>query len=103
MTQAQRNAGVAAAIVAGDIPAFLRAPITRNVVASESIGYISPQGSDYSSDRMAPALEAYDERENKNAIVYSVAYNMQAARQDEFGEAFFPTTVVTPDQVGFAV
>jgi hypothetical protein len=49
------------------------------------------------------ALEAYDERDNRNAAVYSIAYNMQAARQDEFGETFFPTIVVTPDQVGFGV
>ena len=49
------------------------------------------------------SLEAYDEKENRNAIAYSVAYNMQAARQDEFGEAFFPTVVVTPDNVGFMV
>jgi hypothetical protein len=52
---------------------------------------------------MRQALEAYDEKENKNAVVYSVAYNMLAARQDEFGEAFYPPVVVTPDQVGFSV
>jgi hypothetical protein len=50
-----------------------------------------------------PSFEAYDERENRNAAVYSIAYNMQAARQDEFGETFFPTIVVTPDNVGFGV
>lgn len=32
---------------------------------------------------------------------YSVAYNLQAAREDEFGEAFFPTIVVMPDEVGY--
>jgi hypothetical protein len=48
-------------------------------------------------------LEAYDERENRNASIYSIAYNMQSARQDEFGETFFPTLVLTPDQVGFGV
>lgn len=49
------------------------------------------------------ALEAYDEKDNKNAMVYSVAYNMQAAKQDAFAEMFFPTIVVTPDQVGFTM
>ena len=103
LTASQRNAAVAAGIVAGDIGTFLRAPIERNVAATESMSFIVPQGGDFSNKRMSAALEAYDERENKNAIVYSVAYNMQSARQDEFGETFFPTVVVTPDQVGFSV
>jgi hypothetical protein len=104
VTHAQRQAAVVAGIIASDIPGFLSAPIKRDVIASESMGFVSPQGSnDFFDTRMKAALEAYDEKENKNAVVYSVAYNMQAARQDEFGEAFFPTVVVTPDQVGFGV
>jgi len=103
MTESQRNAGIVAAVISGDIGTFLRQPIARSVVANESTSFISPQGGDFTTDRPREALEAYDEKENKNAIVYSVAYNMQAARQDEFGEAFFPTIVVTPDQVGFTV
>ena len=27
---------------------------------------------------------------------YSVSYNLQAVRQDEFGETFFPTVVIQP-------
>lgn len=103
LTKAQRDAAVVAGVVAGDINGFIHAPIKRDVVATENVGYISPQGSEYFESRMRPALEAYDEKENKNAVVYSIAYNMQAARQDEFGEAFFPTVVVTPDQVGFGI
>ena len=102
-TQAQRDAGVVAAVISGDIQGFIHAPIARNVIANESTAFISPNGGDFTSDRMRQALEAYDEKENKNAVVYSVAYNMQAARQDEFGETFYPTVVVTPDQVGFTV
>jgi len=103
LSTAQKQAGVVAGIVAGDIPGFLKSPIVRNVPAQENMAFISPTGGDFTADRMRPALEAYDEKENKNAVLYSVAYNMQAARQDEFAEAFFPTVVVTPDQVGFAV
>ena len=103
LTKAQRDAGVVAAVISGDIPGFLRSPITRNVTATESMSFISPSGSDFTGERMRQALESYDEKENKNAVVYSVAYNMQAARQDEFGETFFPTVVVTPDQVGFTM
>jgi hypothetical protein len=32
-----------------------------------------------------------------------VAYNLQAARQDEFGETFFPTITVAPDEVGLGI
>jgi len=99
----QRQAATAAGIIASDVHAFLRAPIKRDVVAQENMAFVSPRGGDAFDTRMKAALEAYDEKENKNAVVYSVAYNMQAARQDEFAEAFFPTVVVTPDQVGFAV
>jgi len=62
----------------------------------------SGQG-DYLGTRIKAALESYDERDNKHATAYSIAYNLLAARQDEFGEAFFPTVVVPPDQVGFVL
>lgn len=103
LSTSQKNAATAAGIIASDIRGFLHAPIKRDVVAQENMAFISPRGGDAFDARMKPALEAYDEKENKNAVVYSVAYNMQAARQDEFAETFYPTVVVTPDQVGFAV
>jgi hypothetical protein len=103
ITQSQRAAGVAAAVMSGDIRAFLAAPTKHTVPATEGMSFLTPSGGDFLDARIQPALEAYDERENKNAIVYSVAYNMQSARQDDFGEAFFPTVVVTPDQVGFSL
>lgn len=103
LTQVQKDAAIVAGIISADVPSFLKQPITRNVVASENMSFVSPMGGDHFDSRLKPALEAYDEKENKNAVLYSVAYNMQAARQDEFGEAFFPTVVVTPDQVGFTV
>jgi hypothetical protein len=49
------------------------------------------------------SLEAYDERDNRSLVQYSTAYNLAASRQDEFGETFFPTVVVTPDQAGFSM
>lgn len=45
-------------------------------------------------------MEAYDERENRNAQTYSIVYNLLASRQDEFGETFFPTIVINPTEVG---
>lgn len=46
------------------------------------------------------ATEAYDERDNRNAQLYSIIYNLLASRQDEFGETFFPTIVINPNEVG---
>lgn len=103
LTVSQRNAAAAAGVIAGDIAGAMRAPIARDIVAQENMTVITPRGGEFMDGRMKEALEAYDEKENKNAVTYSVAYNMQAARQDEFGEAFYPTVVVTPDQVGFTV
>ncbi|MNU19555.1 hypothetical protein D3C71_77840 [compost metagenome] len=102
-SKVQRDAAVVAGMLGGDIGNFLRQPVKHNVVSTESMVFIPANGGDVADTRMKQALEAYDEKENKNAVIYSVAYNLQAARQDEFGEAFFPTVVVTPDQVGFTV
>ena len=49
------------------------------------------------------STEAFDDQAINNAIYYSVAYNFAAARQDAFGEAFFPTIVVDPTQSGILV
>lgn len=49
------------------------------------------------------AQEAFDGMQPTNALYYSVGYNLLAARQDEFGEAFFPTIVIDPTQSGIVV
>lgn len=48
-------------------------------------------------------LEAYDETENRNATVYSMSYNYQASRQDEFGETLWPTITLSNENVGFGI
>jgi hypothetical protein len=102
ITPAQVEAATAAGVLVGDIKSFLNTEITRATVSTESMAVVNMASED-SFNARSLALEAYDERDNRNAAVYSIAYNMQAARQDEFGETFFPTIVVTPDQVGFGV
>jgi len=59
--------------------------------------------SDGMQERPSVALEAYDERENRNAQLYSIVYNLLASRQDEFGETFFPTIVINPSEVGVTI
>ena len=101
-TQAQRQAATIAGIVGGDVSSFLRAPIQPPAIATENMAIVQTPGlADAFSKRVA--MEAFDEKDNRNAVLYSVAYNMQAARQDEFGEAFFPTIVVAPDTIGYSV
>ncbi len=101
-TSAQVNAATAAGILAGDYKGFLSRKIEMPQVSTESQGVVFSPVADGLSERSF-SVEAYDERENRNAVVYSIAYNYQAARQDEFGETFFPTLTLSPDQVGFGV
>lgn len=95
LTAAQREAAVYAGAISGDIGSFLRNSDMGNIAgamaASNGIG------------RINAAIESYDEKENRAAAVYTVAYNLQAARQDPFGEAFYPTVVVAPDQQGYHI
>ena len=99
LSESQEYSAVAAGMMSGNVRAFLSAKAPAASV-SENQRFIPAVGG---VDRLKVALEAYDERENRNAAVYSVAYNMQSARQDEFGETLYPTVVVTPDQVGYQV
>jgi hypothetical protein len=101
----QMDAAVAGGILAGDPQMFLGMKIQVPTVPQGHKGKVVTSGfgiEDMVSNRMI-GVEAYDERDNRDAAVYSIAYNMNASRQDDFGEAFFPTIVVTPDNVGFAI
>lgn len=101
-TKAQLDAGIVAGTIVGDIPSFLRHKIDPITVSTEAMHVNTPISIEDGSF-VRPAMEAYDERENRNAAAYTIAYNMQAARQDEFNETFWPTIVVSPDNVGFSI
>lgn len=49
------------------------------------------------------SLESFDERNLKSTIAVSTVYNIASAKQDDFAETFYPTTVITPDQVGLSM
>lgn len=53
--------------------------------------------------KRAVGVENFDDRDNRNARVTTVAYNLNAAQQNEFGETFFPTVTISNDMVGIAV
>lgn len=96
------KAGAAAGMLASDMKSALNRKL--NVLdrpSTENYRVISPSGlPDVVEERSRYALEAYDERENRAASIYSIMYNMQASLQDEFGETWFPTITISPDKVG---
>lgn len=53
---------------------------------------------DYDYMDAVVSSEAFSEQELRAQLPLSVAYNFLASRQNEFGEAFFPTQTLTPDQ-----
>jgi hypothetical protein len=108
LTVAQEDAAYSSGIAAHAPKQFLAQAIRTAGTLKAAYGdantvVIGNEGGTSDDSKRMFGLESYDEKENKNAMVYSVAYNMQASRQNDFGEAFFPTVVVTPDQVGFSV
>lgn len=102
-TDAQLQAATVAGILSGDFRSTLAAKKEFQAVSTENMAVVQATGLSDVFDKRSFGLEAYDERENRNAVVYSIAYNYQSARQDAFGEAFFPTLSLTPDNVGFGV
>lgn len=100
-------AGLEAATIIGlasaDPKTYLRAK--RTGVGIEGIPVITnPVGGSFGSIDYANAgLEAFDKANIENFVAHSIAYNLLAPRQDEFGETFFPTIVATPDQAYFKV
>lgn len=106
-TEAQKNAAAIAGMLAGDPAAFMKAPVFNErkstILGNKIVSVYTPSSVDDGGYSRAYAAEAYDNTNNRNANVYSIAYNMQASRQDEFGETFFPTITVAPDEVGLAI
>lgn len=103
-TDAQWQAGAVTMLAAGNPGAYARAANRTGAASTEGYSLVEASGAgfDYRNDP-AVSLEAYDDRELMNNLSFSVVFNVQAARQNEFGEAFYPTVVVTPDQSGLDV
>ena len=106
---AQEEAAVVGGF-AGSAPIdFLKRPLMSDADMRQTFNRVTDAaitavvGTNSESATRAMAMEAFDEKQNRNAMTYSVAYNLQASRQSDFGEAFYPTVVVTPDNVGFTM
>lgn len=96
----QIEAATIAGMVATAPSTFLTAKPKLSNQASVVLAANSP---DAHLERPSIALEAYDERENRNAQLFAIVYNLLASRQDDFGETFFPTIVINPNEIGATV
>ncbi len=106
-SDAQKNAAIIAAMVSGDPVAFSKMPVfnTQKSYATENavVEVVTSSNVADGGYSRAYSSEAYDNTNNRSANIYSIAYNLQASRQDEFGETFFPTITVAPDEVGLGI
>ena len=102
-TEAHKASAMVAGIVSADPISFLKKPTMVTSVSGEGMALASGVVATDGTASRAYSSEAYDARDNRTANIYSIAYNLMAARQDEFGETFFPTITISPDEVGFGV
>lgn len=101
----QESAAVQGALCAASPAAFMGRTMDFPLNAPKG-GFIVPAGNvpDYVGHRSNLfALEAFDNRETRSAVLYTMAYNYTVARQDEFGETIWPTLTLPADQVGFGI
>jgi hypothetical protein len=105
ITEAQRKAAISIASLAIDPTATMRAmkSFKTPVDAKDALTIGAESYLDGIVDNTSLSLEAFDGQDLSNALYASIAYNIGAAKQDEFGEAFFPTIVIDPLQSGMLV
>jgi hypothetical protein len=99
-TEQQRRAALGA-IIAASVPDDFR---TQTELTNDNLssirGTLVNGGGDLEGSnvgRVNFSNEAYDDTTNRETVTYSAYYNLMAARQDPFGEAFYPTVVLSPN------
>lgn len=100
------DAGAMAAMAAGNPEAYANAGYHNSAAAEKGVTVVDTMASDgvVGMDyRGTVAMEAFNERELRDHLPFSILFNIFASRQDDFSEMFFPTTVVPPDQAGLDV
>lgn len=103
ISAAQWEAGAMAAMAAGDVGRYAEAAYSNKAVSQEGVTLVSASTIANFDYRLKPSMEAYDDRELRQLLPFSIAFNIQAARQNEFSEAFYPTVVISPDQAGLDI
>lgn len=111
-TVAQRHAMVAAAKYVGSKDSIMKTisllgenPSSISTVDGRSVSFesIDLRHVVNSQDikNLVPSLESFDPQRIENSVRYSMTVNFLCSRQDEFGEAFFPTITVDTVNSGF--
>lgn len=106
LTDSQIQAGVVAAMAAGNPVEYAMAALNNRAKNTGDIKVIAATASGSAGRldfRDEVAMEAFDQRVLEEMMPYSIAFNVQAARQDEFSETFFPTVVISPENGGMDV
>lgn len=100
------EAGAMAAMAAGNPEAYAQRAYHGQAAAEPGVTVVdtmagdAPVGMDY---RGNVAMEAFNDKELRDHLPFSILFNIFASRQDDFSEMFFPTVVVPPDQAGLDV
>lgn len=99
-TDAQMEAASITAAAAGDVVAYSAEAnkSTADLKVNDAVAVLSGMNGEYDYVDAVVSKEAFSEQELRANLPLSVAYNFLAARQNEFGEAFYPTQALTPDQ-----
>ncbi|QVD49355.1 hypothetical protein LUCX_285 [Xanthomonas phage vB_XciM_LucasX] len=100
------DAGAMAAMAAGNPEAYAQAAYLGQAQAAPGVTIVDTMASDSAAAmdyRPAVAMEAFNDKELRDHLPFSILFNIFASRQDDFSEMFFPTTVVAPDQAGLDV
>lgn len=103
-TFVQESAAVQGAICAAAPQAFIGRDLTLPAATKNTFVIRAESAPNYLGHRSKLfATEAFDNRETRSAVLYTMGFNYTASRQDEFGETIWPTLTLPPDQVGFGI
>ena len=108
LTNAQREAAAIVSMARGNPMAYAQAAMATDFPALESGSYDAPMltsGAYGSQDTEANVLglEYFNEQSLDKHMAASLVFNVQAARQGEFAETFFPTITIDPTEAGLLI
>jgi hypothetical protein len=93
----QMKAATIAAMLGHDLKGAINAP-TKPAMSLEGIAVAGVL--DQTPYERRASNEAYDEQSTATSVAFSVAYNLECARQSELAETLFPTVVIPPNEAG---
>lgn len=92
-------------LAASGLPGFMKreAVTTQHPILPKGSSFVSGESCpDYVGERVH-SIEAFDNRESRQAVLYTATMNYAVTQQDEFNALIWPMIVLGADQVGFGV